>query len=202
MMRVRFQFSIKVLLVTLILFASCIALWADRSRRQQRVALSVLSLGGRLVYSNPSIPLPAWLVNSVGHDYFCAIQFVTLYPTDDSDADSQVEVLKDLPFLRSLAIWPCPKTFPMVSMTATPATTSGKFVMRGFAPPPTLPANVPGGITEDGLRFLLENLPHLQHLSLTSSRIKRKSALYLDAGKKIGSFECNTHSSFESQTLP
>ena len=198
-MRARFRFSLKAFLVTSILIASCIALWADRSRRQHCCALSVLNLGGLVVYSNPSIPLPTWLVNSIGHDYFCSIHSVILYPTDESDADSQIEVLKDLPFLHRLAVWPCPITFPIGSMTATLGKTSGQFALCGFVPPPTLPANVPGGITEEGLRFLLENLPHLDHLSITSGRISQDSGWYLQAKRQIDSFEFATHTDFDSR---
>jgi len=171
-MRISRQFSLRTFLVACFVSALMLAYWASRSRTQQSAVVAVIKLGGDVFYNKPPIPIPSFVVKSIGHDYFCTICLVTLYPTADQESDDQVLVLKDLTNLKQLAIWP-----------------GGKGIT-------TAPKDPPGGLSNKGLHFLLRNLPNLQHVSLTSAKITKEAEEELLAKSTITSIQYERHTSY------
>jgi len=171
-MRLPKQFSLRTLLLLSVLAAVSLALWVADAKKQRAATKAVNDLGGRVTYKKPPHLVPPFVVNAIGHDYFCSVDVITLYPTATSDADQQIMVLKDLPELRKLAIWPGSKRLA------------------------TAPIDPPGGLTDRGVDFLLTNLPNLEHLSLLSARITQDAEQDLLERTTIESLQYQTHSAF------
>ncbi len=202
-MRIPKQFSFRIFFVASIVVGIMLAAWIGRSQKQQAVAEAITNYGGWLIYSKPYLPIPSYMVNSVGHDYFCSIDSISLFPTDTLDADQQIKVLKDVPHLRELGIWPGARTCPI-----SPDSKSRKSINHPYAELGSQPAassyginerDFPGGLSEAGLDYLLETLPNLQFLALFSAKIPQDSESLNVAKKRITTIQCWTHSAFDQR---
>jgi hypothetical protein len=103
-MRLPKQFSIRAFFVTAVVIGVLLAAWIGRSEKQRAVVRAVCEHGGWVVYSEPVCPVGASFINYDGYDYFCSIDWITLYPTELEAADGQIKLLKDLPGLSGLGI--------------------------------------------------------------------------------------------------
>lgn len=171
-MRIPKQFSLRTFAVFVLLLSIALAYWVSRSRDQQSAANAIRSIGGRVTYDSPPRYIPQFLVGALGDDYFCRVKLITLYPTAASDADSQILLLKNLPTLQHVAIWPGLKgrsTFDFAE-------------------------DNPGGITDHGVDFLLANLPNLARLSLLYTRTSPAGESKLLATERIKTLHFETHS--------
>lgn len=148
--RVPKQFSLRTFGILVVALSMVLAYWIASVRRQQAATTAIRAFEGRVRYAPPAF-VPQFAVNALGEDYFCEVAGVTLYPTAESDADTQIVALKGLPNLKSLAIWPGAKGLG--------------FIPRGEA----------GGITDNGVDELLKMLPKLERLLLSSARTTRKT---------------------------
>lgn len=165
------QFSIRTLLLGSVAVALLLSWWVSASERRRKVAHAITELNGRVTYSTVPKIVPKFAIDTLGHDYFCTIEGITLYPTLESNADEQLLTLKALPELEWLAIWPgC----------------------KGLA---VAPKDPPGGLTDRGVDFLLSHLTNLQHLSLLSAQISEKSEGKLNHSS-LKSLQYETQSAF------
>lgn len=171
-MRFPRQLSLRAFAILCVALALGLAYWGTSIRRQQQVAITITELGGRVTYDEPSGFVPRFAITALGHDYFCAIGGITLYPTAESPADEQIAALASYPQLENLAIWPSAK---------------------GLA---TAPKNPPGGLSDHGVDFLLANNPNLKHLSLLSARISEEAERKLLEATTIESLQFETHTAF------
>lgn len=171
-MKFRGKFSLRLLLVVCTLIAVAIAYWDARAKRQQAVTTAVGAVEGRVTYEDPSLPVPSFLVDLLGPDYFCQVKVITLYPTADSTADQQIMLLKDLPDLKRLAIWPGSKGLTMA------------------------PTDPPGGLSDAGVDYLLTHFPQLEHLSLLSTQLSETGEKQLMGKTSITSLQYDNHSDF------
>jgi hypothetical protein len=148
-MRLPKQFSLRAFGTFVLLLCIMLAYWISGVRRQQAATGTIRALEGRVRYAPPPTWIPEVFVKTLGEDYFCEVAGVTLYPTSESDADTQIVALKGLPNLKSLAIWPG---------------------VKGLG---SIPGSVSGGITDEGVDDLLKMLPKLERLLITSARTSR-----------------------------
>jgi len=116
------RFSLRAFLIAFTLLAVCFAVWADRSRRQRTAVAGLRELGARIYYDfeltrgisgeyeikpgpdgylgQPAVSdVPAWLVKSLGIDYFHTSAVVYLYIPRPLDA---LPLLKRLPNLKEV----------------------------------------------------------------------------------------------------
>lgn len=175
-MRFPRQLSLRTFAVLCVASALCLAYWGASAKRQQQLANAITELGGRVTYQKPSGYIPRFMISALGHDYFCAIDGVTLYPTAESPADEQIAVLGDFPELQNLAIWPGAK---------------------GFGTALTDP---PGGLTDEGVALLLTNNPNLRHLSLLAARITNDAEQKLLQATSIESLQYQTHTAYGARS--
>ncbi len=197
MKRASLRMSLRQFLLAIIVVGTVIAMWAGDAKRQQSVARRVCEFGGQVNYTAPFIPIPSGLLRLIGYDYFCRIDFVGLYTTEDNPADEQIQILRQVRHLRSLAIWPQGTNASLDSLDIE----IQDYLATGYQ---HIPAAVnerdrPGGLSEAGLVCLLEMRLNLEQLSLSSARISPESPVYLEARKRIPTIEMNTHSSFDSE---
>jgi len=171
-MRFPWQLSLRTLLIFCVAIALCLAWWGASVRRQQRITIAVTDLGGRVTYHKSPALIPQFVIAALGHDYFCEIDVITLYPTADLPADEQITVLRDYPELKNLAIWP------------------------GAVGLATSPKDPPGGLSDLGVDLLLENNPQLRHLSLLAARITGEAEQKLLQTTTIQSLQYQTHTEF------
>jgi hypothetical protein len=171
-MRIPKQFSLRTFAVFVLLLSIALAYWVSRTRDQRSAAQAIRAIGGRVTYDSPPRYIPQFLLVSLGDDYFCRVNGITLYPTAESDADSQIRLLKDLPALQRVAIWPGIKG------------RTNNIMNEEF----------PGGVTDQGVDFLTANLPNLRHLSLLFTRTSPAGEERLLATKRIASLQFETHS--------
>ena len=199
MKRVRIQFSLRTFLIASVLVASLIALWVDRSQKQRSVAISILELSGEVCYTKPFVPAPADLVQFIGYDYFCSFDYVILYPTEDANADQQINVLKGVRQLQRLAIWPQSTRGAPVALIDREIT--GRYLCLGYkgVPYATNENDTPGGLSETGLEALLAILPNLKHLSMIAARVSPDSPIYCRARERIPSTQLGVHVDFDVQ---
>jgi len=185
MKRRRFQFSLRTLLLVVTVVCVWLGVETERARRQKRAIDAILAAGGRVHYDfqiaddDSLLPAakpwaPRWLESALGREYLCRVECVTLYPTKDHPADKQVRLLTGIPYLKKLAIWPGCK---------------GKTRIVGHP-------GFPGGLTDDGVSFLLKNLRSLKHLSLTAARISNQGVENLLGSPTINSLQVNRHEAF------
>lgn len=158
-MRIPKQFSLRAFGAFVFLLCVVLAFWISGVRRQQASTNAIRALEGRVRYA----PAPSWIpevfVKNLGEDYFCEVAGVTLYPTAESDADTQIASLKGLPNLKSLAIWPGTKGLNFI------------------------PGGAPGGITDKGVDDLLRKLPKLERLLISSARTSKATQRKLEGNK-------------------
>ncbi len=166
------QFSIRTLILGSVVVAILLSWWVSASERRRNVAQSIAKLNGRVSYSTVPTFVPKFAIDTLGHDYFCTIHGITLYPTLESNADEQILTLKALSEIKSLAIWPgC----------------------KGLA---VAPKDPPGGLSDRGVDFLLSHLPNLQSLSLLSAQISGESERKLMTCSSINFLQYETHSEY------
>ena len=175
-MRFPRQFSLRTFSILCVASALCLAYWVTSARNQQQVANAITEFGGHVTYHKPSGVIPQFLISALGHDYFCAIDVVTLYPTAESPADEQIAVLENYPELENLAIWPGAK---------------------GLTTSPTDPA---GGLSDTGVDLLLTNNPRLRHLSLLAARITNEAEQKLLHAPSIESLQYQTHPAYGARS--
>ena len=194
-MRLPKQFSIRALLVTSVVVGVLLATWIGRSKKQQAVVRAVCQHGGWVVYSEPFGPFGASFINYVGYDYFCSIDWITLYPTELEDADEQIKLLKDLPSLNGLAILPYARTREVTQVSTPPGYAHVGFE-TGPSPYGVNEPDFPGGLSVEGLDYLLKNHPELESLCLMSARIPKSSQSLKRAKSRIPNLQCKTHTAF------
>jgi hypothetical protein len=175
-----FQVSLRVAFVLITALCIFLAVKAKQIRDQKHAVAAILAAGGRIHYDDQLDPttcrpvratwMRRWLNQHVGSDYVGKVSAVTLYPTRDAPADEQVKMLVGIPYLRNLAIWP------------------------GGLGQLTADSSAPGGLTDEGMRYLAEHLPHLRHLSLTASTVTSGGLEHLEEldgleSLQVGSFQ-------------
>ena len=171
-MRIPKQFSLRTFAVFVLLLSCALAVWVSRSRDQRSVAQAIREVGGRVLYDPSPRFIPNTVVSVLGEDYFCRVKGITLFPTAESDADSQILLLKNLPTLQRLAIWP------------------GAKGRSSF----TSEEEFPGGLTDQGVDFLVAKLPKLRYLSLLFSRTTAAGESKLLETERIAELVFTTHS--------
>ena len=108
--RWRFQFSIRSLLVMVVVVAIPCTWLAEELRaakaqaeRQREAIATVKRLSGQISWTHPEIPGEGWLYNLLGDDFFGSVDTVYLCETIVTDAD--LEHLKGLTRLRTLILF-------------------------------------------------------------------------------------------------
>jgi len=177
-MRIRrlFRVSLRTALVIVTVLCIILAVKAKQIRDQKQAVDAILATGGRIYYDDeldPETCAPAsatwtrrWLNKSLGREYVAKVSLVTLYPTHVACADEQVEMLAGIPYLRNLAIWP-----------------------GGIGSRSTLDTSAPGGLTDDGLRYIATHLPNLRHLSVTASTATTNGLEHLEKLDQLESLQ-------------
>jgi hypothetical protein len=108
-----FQYSLRTLLLVMLLASIGTSWLAYRATRQRDAVAAILRAGGGVIYSyeydaagkivsDPEPPAPEWLRNVLGIDYFSRVTDVHL--AGDSITDTDLEVLECLPGLRTLIV--------------------------------------------------------------------------------------------------
>jgi hypothetical protein len=115
---------------------------------------AVLEAGGQVYYSHQSARLsdePSWLrgmvARALGPEWAYSIRGVIFYPDANKSADEIVRSASQLTDLDRITIWP-----------------GGRGATR-------LSDQAPGGLTDEGVDYLLATFPRLKHLSTTAARI-------------------------------
>jgi hypothetical protein len=150
-----FRVSLRSALVIVTFLCICLA-WKSKQIRDQKNSVdAILAAGGVVYYDDEydaNLRTPAntsrayrWLSKNLGQVYVAKVCGVTLYPTREFGADEQVKMLDGVPYLRSLAIWP------------------------GGRGKTTADVSAPSGLSDNGLRYIADNLPNLRHLSILAS---------------------------------
>ena len=116
--------------------------------------------------------MPNWVIERLGHDYFCRVEGVTLFPTGESTAQEMIKILPSIGSLRELAIWPA--EYKTNSQTQS----------------------APGGLDESGAKFIIENLPSLRQLSLLGARLSDDAVFALVDMPTLESVQINRHADF------
>jgi hypothetical protein len=160
-------------LVGLTLVATSLAVpWIRTVSHRKSVASAIEKMNGRVTFQDPPKLIPNWLVNYFGNSYFGEIEGVTLYPTEQDGTQQQIQILRNCPHLKKLAILPGAKGLE------------------------SCPLDAPGGLNDEGARFLLDNLPQLEHLSITAAR--NVSGINEMRLKQIKSFQMARHPDFKN----
>jgi hypothetical protein len=89
-----------------------------------------------------------------GEEYAFSVEGVCFYPDADHKADKLVELLTMMPRVKRVAIWP--------------GVTGDKTAHH------VLKQNATGGLSDEGAKFILENLPDLEHLSASATLLSEE----------------------------
>lgn len=111
------QFTLRGLLVLMVLVSLAIAPLAWRAERQRRAVAVILATDGAVMYADeetaasmplvpPSPPGPAWLRRCIGDDYFRTVVSATF---GRGATDESLAVCRDLPSLKHITIHLCPE---------------------------------------------------------------------------------------------
>ena len=114
----RLRFSLKALLVAMALFSLWLGYITHRARQQKQAVAAITEVGGRLSFAHQRMPndkdgarsydreieppVPRWIVNAVGVDYFRSVDSVSL--VDAPVSDQWLAQLDKLPSLISLTL--------------------------------------------------------------------------------------------------
>jgi hypothetical protein len=172
------QFSLRACLLGITTACIVLSIWTYRANTQHSAVIAIRSAGGRVTYlpkTSTSWTPTTWLIDSVGRDFFFGVELVTLYPEKSQTADMQVRLLDGLYGLKKLAIWP-----------------GCKERTRGLQ-------SEPGGLTDQGAEYLLENQTSLEHLSLLSARLSDEGCRELS--EAIPSLQLGLHPDFAPKLL-
>ncbi len=179
-----FQFRLRTALVIVTVLCIFLAWKAKQIRDQKQAVDAIRAAGGRVYFDdeldpNTCAPVQAtwtrrWLIRRFGSEYVSTVSLVTLYPTKEATADEQVEMLAGIPDLRNLAIWP------------------------GGLGKSTLDDSAPGGLGDDGLRYIAAHLPNLRHISLTASTATIQG---LESLEKLGGLESLQVGTFQDKPI-
>lgn len=146
--------------------------WIRTVSHRNSVASAIEKMNGRVIFQDPPKLIPNRLVSYFGNSYFGEIKGVTLYPTEEEGTQQQIKILLNCPHLKELAIWPGAKGLEAI------------------------PLDAPGGLNDEGARFLLDNLPQLELLSITAAR--NVSGINEMRLKQIKSFQMTRHPDFKN----
>lgn len=199
MRRVRYRFTLRSYIIASAIVGIAVAIWTMHAENQRHVVVSVLQLHGRVIYAETTLPIPSGLVRLLGYDYFCSVECVMLYPTEESIADDQIRSITGLRGLRSIAIWP--RTQSVNANMADHEITN--YLTVGYETPAYAinEQDVAGGVSEAGLKAILTAYPNLEHLSLIGARVPLDSPTYSEAHAKIPSIEMLPHSAYNSREM-
>ena len=150
----RLRYSLRTFFVMVAITAVVLTVWLQRAAKQREVVDGILALGGGVYYNN-SAPITIDS-SSMGLHLFSSIDTVILRPTTDHPTDDQLELLAMLPSHRKLrlSIWPGQK---------------GN----------TIDPRAPGGITDRGVRTIVERLGNLDYLNIFAATCDDKALLEL-----------------------
>lgn len=170
-----FRVSLRTALVVVTVLCIFLAWKAKQIRDQKKSADAILAAGGVIHYddeydANSGQPAKSswtyrWLCKQLGEEYVAKVSGVALYPTPEFGADEQVKLLAGIPYLRNLAIWP------------------------GASGKGTADASAPGGLTDDGLKYIADHLPNLRHLSLLGSSATAEGLRHLEKLEQLESLQ-------------
>jgi hypothetical protein len=148
------RFSLRTFLIVLTVWCICIGQYSYLAHRQRKAVDEVRKAGGEVYYSHqlkllsdPPGRLRRFIAETLGEEWAYSVRGVIFYPDQDHPADDLVRVLADMPDLQRLSIWP---------------------ENRGSK---TLSNKASFGLTDEGVDVIIELLPHLQHLCVSSARI-------------------------------
>ena len=135
----RFQFSLRTLLVAMLLLAVWLAVTTNRVRDQRRAVAALMDLGWSVQYDwerrSTSEPHgPKWLRRIIGDDYFQKVVHVYFWDgreLDEARTTKSIPLLQSLPDLKNVVYYP---TIPERSQDAISAALPGRYV--GLYPVP------------------------------------------------------------------
>jgi hypothetical protein len=161
------QVSLRTVFIALTLACILLAVEAKQARDQKQAVTAILGAGGRVHFDDQLKPsdlqptqagkLRQWLIDNLGPEYFARVSLVTLYPNANFNADDQVKMLAGIPDLQNLAIWP-----------------------GGSTRSTMLDNGAPGGLTDEGVCYIVKSLPRLRHLSLTAAPLTPRALTCLE----------------------
>jgi len=184
-----FQFGLATLFVALTIFGVLFGIWTNRVKRQQRAVAAILAAGGRVTYAQatlmgsrvyrgkarmergkalePNHPR-SWFTG----DWWYSVTGVALH--GDGCNDRTVAYLKDLPEVRSLALWAWATLPPEGDGPLGGKSTRGPLAGvtdEGLKVVSTLPcleslSTLGNSFTDDGLRHLRHH-PNLKRIQIT-----------------------------------
>jgi hypothetical protein len=105
-----YQFSMRTLLLVMMLFALLLGAWVERSRRQHNAAREIELLGASVYYGEPSSLVIAFpfVEDMLDPDMLMRVEEVqfTSYHGRVTDVDKIIPFLKRLPCLRRVILFP------------------------------------------------------------------------------------------------
>ena len=180
--RRRFQFSLRTLLLVMLLAslgASWFAVKMRMAKRQREAVRAMRKLGGCVIYDyecvDPAVPLgPEWLHSVLGEDYFGTVLYVYLKNTQATDA--AMAHLEGMSQLRSLGL------------DRTQVTDAGLAHLETVNQLQKLYL-VDTHITDAGLNYLV-GMTELMTLQLDSTRITDAGLAHLKGMKQLRLLTC------------
>ncbi len=164
--RIRLRFSIRALLLMVLVFAVYLGYQSHRARNQRDAVAFIRDSGGRVFFDyqldendfgiiNPRLPGPDWLRGLLGDDYFQAIVTDDLNGTDVSDSD--LVHLAKIPRIRYLRL------------ARTNVTDKGMEAVRDLSYLESL--DISGTqVSDDGL-MLLSEMPSLRVIDVAATGV-------------------------------
>ena len=175
-----FRFSLRTSFVLLTVVGVSLGVYMDGARKQKAATDAILALGGQVGYApqvardrpliaKAGLRLRGYLAAKLGPEFAWRIEAVSLYPDSAHPADEQVKLLKGLPRLKTLAVWPGDRHVSSLDMSAL------------------------GGLTDRGVGTILRHLPDLRHLSVTAAQVTDAGVVRLLNTRSITSLQINRH---------
>jgi hypothetical protein len=178
-----FRFGLATLFIALTIFGVLFGIWTNRVKRQQRAVAAILAAGGRVTYAQATLigsrvyrgkarmergkahepnQSRAWFAD----DWWYSVTGVSLH--GDGCNDHTVAYLKDLPEVRSLALWAWATLPPEGD-----GPLGGRVIRGPFA-----------GVTDEGLK-VVSTLPSLESLSTLGNSFTDEGLRHLHHHPKL-----------------
>lgn len=191
-----FQYRLYTLLIVITIVTIWLAWWSHSARRQRDAVATLTKMGTDVVYDfearNQNKPphWPAWLVETMGVDYFADVHYVNYLLDVGHIADSDLEYFKNLTSLRELDLSYQKNisdaglehlkgltSLEYLDLTATAITDAGLEKLKGLTGLRKLNLNITQ-VTDKGLEHL-NGLTGLQELRLQATRVSDAAAARL-----------------------
>ena len=160
----RLRFSLRTLILALVLIIVCFAVLANRVRRQQTAVFSILNAGGAAVFSADPLGGVSSDIATNG-DYrshwYRSIVRVVLFPNDEHSTQSLLELTAKIPGVTQLIILPDAK---FVSSSST-----------------DLNMDSENAVTDEEIESIARLLPNLEYLSVAPAKCSMSKGAWLES---------------------